>query len=935
MGKQIRIGSIVCIAIAVALIVAISGGPGAGAIPPGGTTTTILIDDEPIPVPIDPTFQEFATKYPTKPAPAVVQLDVIWSAGKLTPAAESAQRTRVAQAQAQLTTFVNSVNASNPTAPPSIVATSQASIAPTFFAALNGPALTALSTHPLVKGISYDGLAAGTPHTEDSPPSPPPGARINYVDETASQRITGATSLHERDITGLGSTVAVIDTGIIKNAVIPINGTQGPTYRPFLNKVVAEKCLSRGYDPTDPKLCRVGGTPTYESTDPGAGEPCNPGVSTGANTWCFFHGSVVALDIAGGENFSDGNVAWSGLAPEANIISISGYHFTKDCVNGELPMGGGWCGGVSRSDLIRALDWIYGLRTTHRISSVNMSMGWFNLASSDADCGETPTSPDGALIADIESMFDLLRSNGIAPVASAGNWNNDQVPTVDATFHTRPRIYPSCIKSAVSAGGTTKLAGNGNVPRNTTNNVSWAPDTAWPYSQGSTGIDLLAPGPETSNAAANISAAFALARQVAPNASVEQIEGTLKAHGVPKYMPYAAPPVTKPRLQVDLAVNELAAGLGTVALPQVRIADTRVGLGARCPSGALAPASPDTTQRLKVTGIGGVPVGAKGVVLNLTVTNTSTYSFATVWGMSPSDPTFPGRPTSSTLNWTQGETAANSVTVIPDADGCVSIYNERGVAHFVVDVEGYLSADANAPGMTTMTIPSRVYDSVTTRSGRFEVPVAGVGGVPADATAVWVSVSANNSTSGSAVAVGPAPMTASYPDALVSSNLNIWSNRNFTNLALVRIGTGGKIAFHTSNGSARFVVDVLGYVSPASNQRVYMGRLMRFVDSRLPSGVQNAGPKITTAGSTYTIPPSVVPNGATAAIVNITTTQPTASTHVTTWATGGKPTVSQNQAVVGRDVPATVVVPLNGNTFRMAINSGQSDVVMDLIGFVR
>lgn len=926
----------------------------------GSTTTTTIFDDggplQPVLAPLDPTVDEFFSTYPGKPAPVVVTMKVTWSPGPLTPAAETAQKARVAQGQQQLAAAVNAVNSANPSATQSIVAATQAPISRVFFAALSSAAVAALRSNPLVISIAYDRLIGGVPNAEAAPTASPT-ARQNVVAQTPSQEITGATNLHNADITGSGTVVAVIDTGI--NTAASLGGRQL-----LANKIVAGKCFSNSYGLDDPPLCKTGSIRTSESEGVSAGAECDTSNLPGdgpVNTqgWCA-HGTGVAASIAAGASLAGDEVAWAGLAPEAKLISVSAYHYSKECVNGELrfilgiPIAigstvGAWCGGVRRSDLHRSLDWIYGQRQLFNIAAINMSMGWFNAAATDAPCGEvtinqTNPSPDTTTIQAISDQFQLLRNAGVAPVAAAGNWNQAYAPTNDGGFaRARPRIFPSCISSAVSAGGVTTSGGSAFVPEGTLASDSWARDTAWYASQGSTGIDLLAPGPATSLATANISASFALARQVAPWASVDTVEAVLKSTGVSKFMKWASPQTTKPRIQVDAAVNDLRQGLGLVPLTQQRIADSRIGQGQTCgalptdPLGTFGRLGPLSTRRLKVTGTGGVPAGAKGVVLNATATETSTTSFATIWGVSPTSSGPTGRPSSSTLNWTAGETVANSVTVVPDSQGCISVFNERGTAQLVVEVEAYLSDDGTTKGMTTMTTPVRVFDSGTNRSGRFEVAIAGVNGVPADATSAWVSVSVNQASGGSAVALGAAPMTSAWPNALASSNLNVWSGRSFTNLALVKIGTGGKIAFHHSNGSARFVVDVLGYQSPTSTNRVQMRQLQRVLDTRLPAGTTGSGPKVSTSGTTVTLPPTVaIPAGATGVVVNLTTTLASGSTYVTSWSgIGAKPLVSQNQAVASRDVPATAIVPLNGSSFKVAVGAGQTDLVVDLVGFVK
>ncbi len=126
-----------------------------------------------------------------------------------------------------------------------------------------------------------------------------------------------------------------------------------------------------------------------------------------------------------------------------------------------------------------------------------------------------------------------------------------------------------------------------------------------------------------------------------------------------------------------------ATGGQFTGLTPARLLDTRVGTG-----GFSTPVGPGMTIRLQVSGQGGVPamiapVPPKGVVLNVTVTNTTAAGFLTV---------FPGdaaQPLASDLNWTGGLTVPNLVVVKLGADGKVAIYNPAGSTDVIADVVGW------------------------------------------------------------------------------------------------------------------------------------------------------------------------------------------------------------------------------------------------------
>ena len=84
-----------------------------------------------------------------------------------------------------------------------------------------------------------------------------------------------------------------------------------------------------------------------------------------------------------------------------------------------------------------------------------------------------------------------------------------------------------------------------------------------------------------------------------------------------------------------------------------------------------------------LTGAGGVPAtGVTAVVLNVAVTQPTTYGYLTVY------PSGEARPLASSINFAPGETISNGVVAKVGADGRINIYNPAGNTHVVVDVQG-------------------------------------------------------------------------------------------------------------------------------------------------------------------------------------------------------------------------------------------------------
>ena len=89
--------------------------------------------------------------------------------------------------------------------------------------------------------------------------------------------------------------------------------------------------------------------------------------------------------------------------------------------------------------------------------------------------------------------------------------------------------------------------------------------------------------------------------------------------------------------------------------------------------------------------------------------------------------------------------------------------------------------------------------------GVYSLPVAGVGSVPANATAVVLNVTVTNPTADSYLTV--------YPDGQIrpnSSNLNFITGQTVPNLVIVPV-TNGKIDFYNLQGTVDVIADLFGY----------------------------------------------------------------------------------------------------------------------------
>ena len=143
--------------------------------------------------------------------------------------------------------------------------------------------------------------------------------------------------------------------------------------------------------------------------------------------------------------------------------------------------------------------------------------------------------------------------------------------------------------------------------------------------------------------------------------------------------------------------------------------------------------------------------------------------------------------------------------------------------------------NANGSGFAGVT-PAALFDSrnnigttsgvVRRRTRPDRCSVAGVAGVPSNATSVVVNITATQPQgSGFATAF---PTGVALP---VASNLNYVAGTTRANLAVVKVGAGGQISLNAAETSVHLIVDVMGSFGPYGGW-VEAIDPVRLVDSR-------------------------------------------------------------------------------------------------------
>ncbi|MFS0703778.1 IPT/TIG domain-containing protein [Cellulomonas sp. 179-A 9B4 NHS] len=264
-----------------------------------------------------------------------------------------------------------------------------------------------------------------------------------------------------------------------------------------------------------------------------------------------------------------------------------------------------------------------------------------------------------------------------------------------------------------------------------------------------------------------------------------------------------------------LDVTAYAVGTsGVVGVPSTRLLDTRPG-----GTGEVdGPVRPRTLHTVQVAGRAGVPADARAVLLNVTTTRVAAPGNLRVFPAGRTRPT-----ETSTVNYVPGKDKANG-TLVQLVDGKVSFWSDSGgSADVLLDVIGYTPAGST---LTAVPEPTRVLDTrpgtrtgpldgpLPARTGR-SLPVAGVGGVPVDATAVVLNVTVTGATGIGNLRVHPdteGDGSTTPPDTSV---LNYVPGRDVPNQVVVALPPSGRVALwsDTDAGPVDVVADVVGYVT--------------------------------------------------------------------------------------------------------------------------
>ena len=360
------------------------------------------------------------------------------------------------------------------------------------------------------------------------------------------------------------------------------------------------------------------------------------------------------------------------------------------------------------------------------------------------------------------------------------------------------------------------------------------------------------------------------------------------------------------------------------ALRPNRIVDSRIGLNA---SRVVA----YSTQRIQITGRGGVPDGAEAVSGNFTVTGSNDGGYLTVWNCS--DP----KPVVSTLNFRPGETVPNGASVPLDDDGELCVTASTAV-DLLIDVNGYY-ADSDGGGRFASVTPTRLMDtrSGLGGSGRLiagtvtPLVVRGAAGVPSSATMAVLNVTSVSPDADGYVTVYPCD--GPVPEV---SSLNPSPGVARPNIVITPLAADGSVCVFTVT-DVDIVVDITGYVSDKGANTFTTAVPFRLSDTRATRTELNVGTSGGLhKGETMTIKVAGqrgIANDAKAISANITAVGGDVPGYLTVWPCGPRPNTSTVNFASGSAVANGAQVPLSADGSLCVFANTNVQVIVDVNGW--
>lgn len=318
-----------------------------------------------------------------------------------------------------------------------------------------------------------------------------------------------------------------------------------------------------------------------------------------------------------------------------------------------------------------------------------------------------------------------------------------------------------------------------------------------------------------------------------------------------------------------------------------------------------------TPQVVPIAGQAGIPDDATAVVLNVEVDAPTRAGYVRVTPAG-SDPSV------ATQEFRAGQTISN-LTTVKLSGGKVQTKLSAGSATVYFDVSGYYG-----PGSGSTYTPldaARVFAQPGVGTTPVRVPLAGVGGVPSDATAVAVNVAVEQQS-----ADGYVRVTAAGQDPSVATQV-YQRGTAVSNLVVVGLA-GGAAQVKVSRGTATVFMDVVGYYSTADTGSVFVPidtvRVATTAVGTTPRTVRMTGV-------------SGVPGTATAVVANVEVSAPTVTGYLRVTPAGQDPRVATQDHVRGQEISALTMPKVVGSTVdrrvQAKVSAGTATLFVDVSGY--
>ncbi len=380
-----------------------------------------------------------------------------------------------------------------------------------------------------------------------------------------------------------------------------------------------------------------------------------------------------------------------------------------------------------------------------------------------------------------------------------------------------------------------------------------------------------------------------------------------------------------------------------VPVVPARLLETRTGPGLGTADGVangIGVRAAGSVTELAVTGRAGIAAGAAAVTLNVTAVDARGPGFLTVF------PCDEPRPNASSLNYVADAVVANAVVTKLDPRGHVCIFT-YAATDLVVDADGaYPAGSAYAAVTPARLVETRTGPGLGTADGSddgigalaaggvLDVQVAGRGGVPPDASAATLNVTAVDARGPGFLTVYPC--NGPRPNA---SSLNYVAGAVVANAVVAKLDSRGHVCVF-SYGATDLVVDVDGFHAAVSAYNAVVPA--RLLETRTGPGLgtvdgADAGVGARNAGTFVELPVAGrggVAVNATAVTLNVTAVDARGPGFLTVYPCNGpRPNASSVNYVAGAIVANTVVTKLDPNGHVCVFTYASTDLVVDVNGW--